>query len=63
MKIIPSVERGGGQFADCLRFAVASLSDTCKERLARSPPRSLMVTSDVDRSVGFGVDGVLTRTF
>ena len=58
-----SVERGGGKFGACLRSAVASLSDTCKERLARSPPRSLMVTSDVDGNVGFGVDGVLTRTF
>jgi hypothetical protein len=34
-----SVQRGGGQFGDCLRSAVASLSDTCKDALARAVPR------------------------
>src|SRR6516162_3485052 len=29
------VERGGGRFGACLRSAVASLSDTCKDTLAR----------------------------
>ena len=31
-----SVERGGGQLRACLRSAVASLSDTCKDALARA---------------------------
>lgn len=31
-----SVQREGGQFADCLRFAVGSLSDSCKDDLARA---------------------------
>jgi hypothetical protein len=34
-----NVPRGGGQFGDCLRFAVASLSETCKDALARAVPR------------------------
>jgi hypothetical protein len=33
-----NVERGGGQFGACLRSAVASLSDTCKDALARAVP-------------------------
>jgi hypothetical protein len=35
-----SVERGGGKFGACLRSAVASLSDTCKEALARAVRRA-----------------------
>ena len=35
-----SVERTGGQFAACLRSAVASLSDTCKDALARAVRRT-----------------------
>jgi hypothetical protein len=34
-----SVKRSGGQFAACLKSAVASLSDTCKDELARATPR------------------------
>jgi hypothetical protein len=34
-----NVERGGGKFAACLRSAVASLSDTCKDALARAVRR------------------------
>jgi len=33
------VERGGGQFGACLKSAVASLSDTCKDALARAVRR------------------------
>ena len=33
-----NVERRGGQFRACLRSAVASLSDTCKDTLARAIP-------------------------
>jgi hypothetical protein len=35
-----NVERGGGQFGACLRSAVASLSDTCKDTLARAVRRA-----------------------
>ena len=35
-----SVERGGGKFGACLRSAVASLSDTCKDTLARAVRRA-----------------------
>jgi len=35
-----SVERGGGLFAACLKSAVASLSDTCKDALARAVRRA-----------------------
>jgi hypothetical protein len=35
-----SVEREGGKFGACLRSAVASLSNTCKEALARAVPRA-----------------------
>ena len=35
-----SAERRGGQFGACLRSAVASLSDTCKDALARAVPRA-----------------------
>jgi hypothetical protein len=35
-----SVERGGGKFGACLRSAVASLSCTCKEALARAVRRA-----------------------
>ena len=38
-----SVERGGGQFGTCLRSAVASLSDTCKDALARAVRRARLV--------------------
>ena len=31
-----NVERGGGRFGACLRSAVASLSDICKDALARA---------------------------
>ena len=34
-----NVERGGGRFGACLRSAVASLSDTCKDALARAVRR------------------------
>jgi hypothetical protein len=34
------VERGGGQFGACLRSAVANLSDTCKDALARAVRRA-----------------------
>jgi hypothetical protein len=34
------VERGGGQFGTCLKSAVASLSDTCKDALARAVRRA-----------------------
>ena len=34
-----NVERGGGRFGACLRSAVASLSDTCKDALARAVSR------------------------
>src|SRR5215472_934926 len=34
-----NAERGGGRFAACLRSAVASLSDTCKDALARAVRR------------------------
>jgi len=35
-----NVERGGGRFGACLRSAVASLSDTCKDALARAVRRA-----------------------
>jgi hypothetical protein len=35
-----NVERRGGQFGACLRSAVASLSDTCKDALARAVRRA-----------------------
>jgi hypothetical protein len=35
-----TVERGGGKFGACLRSAVASLSDACKEALARAVRRA-----------------------
>ena len=35
-----SVERGGGKFGACLRSAVASLSGTCKDTLARAVRRA-----------------------
>jgi hypothetical protein len=35
-----SVERAGGQFAVCLKSAVASLSDTCKDALAGAVRRA-----------------------
>ena len=35
-----SVEREGGKFGACLRSAVASLSDICKEALTRAAPRA-----------------------
>ena len=38
-----SVERGGGQFGACLRSAVASLRDTCKDALARAVRRARLV--------------------
>jgi hypothetical protein len=34
------VERGGGQFEVCLKSAVATLSDTCKDALARAIRRA-----------------------
>ena len=34
------VERGGGQFGACLRSAVATLSDTCKDALERAVSRA-----------------------
>ena len=34
------VERAGGQFGACLRSAAASLSDTCKDALARAVRRA-----------------------
>ena len=34
------VERGGGRFGACLRSAVASLSDSCKDALARAVRRA-----------------------
>ena len=34
------VERGGGRLGACLRSAVASLSDTCKDALARAVRRA-----------------------
>jgi tRNA A37 threonylcarbamoyladenosine dehydratase len=34
-----NVERGGGKLADCMRSAIASLSDTCKDALARAVRR------------------------
>jgi hypothetical protein len=34
------VEREGGQFGDCLRSAVAELSDPCKDALARAVRRA-----------------------
>ena len=38
-----NVERGGGRFGACLRSAVASLSDTCKDALARAVRRARLV--------------------
>ena len=38
-----SVERGGEQFRACLRSAVASLSDTCKNALALAVRRVRLV--------------------
>ena len=38
-----SVERAGGQFGACLRSAVASLSDTCKDALAQAVRRARLV--------------------
>ena len=35
-----SVERSGGQFGACMKSAVDSLSDTCKDALARAVPRA-----------------------
>jgi hypothetical protein len=35
-----TVERRGGEFGACLRSAVASLSDACKEALARAVRRA-----------------------
>ena len=35
-----NVDRKGGKFGACLRSAVASLSDTCKEALARAVRRA-----------------------
>ena len=35
-----SVEREGGQFGACLRSAVATLSDTCKDALERAVSRA-----------------------
>ena len=35
-----NVERKGGQFGTCLRSAVATLSDTCKDALARAVRRA-----------------------
>jgi len=37
------IERGGGQFGACLRSAVASLSDACKDALARAVRRARLV--------------------
>jgi hypothetical protein len=34
------VERGGGRFGSCLRFAVANLSDACKDSLAQAVRRA-----------------------
>jgi hypothetical protein len=38
-----SVERGRGRFGACLRSAVATLSDTCKDALARAVRRARLV--------------------
>jgi hypothetical protein len=35
-----TVERGGGKFGACLRSAVASLSDACKDALVGAVPRA-----------------------
>jgi hypothetical protein len=35
-----SIPRGGGEFASCLKYAVAGLSDSCKDALARAVRRA-----------------------
>jgi hypothetical protein len=48
------VERGGGRFGACLRSAVASLSDTCKDALARAVRRARLARSTTTSASGSG---------
>jgi hypothetical protein len=47
-----NVERGGGRFGACLRSAVASLSDTCKDALARAVRRARLARSTTTPASG-----------
>jgi hypothetical protein len=49
-----TVERRGGLFAACLRSAVASLSDTCKDALARAVRHARLVAASHRASVRAG---------
>ena len=49
-----SVERGRGRFGACLRSAVASLSDTCKDALARAVRRARLAKSTTTSASGSG---------
>ena len=47
-----NVERGGGRFGACLRSAVASLSDTCKDALARAVRHARLAGSPTTSAPG-----------
>jgi hypothetical protein len=49
-----SVERGRGRFGACLRSAVATLSDTCKDALARAVRRARLARSTTTSASGSG---------